>query len=174
MRKLITIGAAVAILAAVPAVAVASSSSSSAPAPSSGQHLYSGINCQELAWRTTSVSTSSSSYSNMPGLTGSVISGGGMIVNVSVVLSGGPVALRLTDTSVAGTLTVPPGRVNFSPASGRAALSFTWTDPGIAAASRYHTINVQWRKTGTSTVTLRRGDITVGFMAEPGTCEEGG
>lgn len=174
MRRFIPIGAAAAVLAAVPAIAVASTSSSSDPASSSSQHLYSEINCQELAWRTTSVSTSSSSYSNVPGLTGVVTSAGGMIVNISVVLNGGPVALRLTDTSVAGTLMVPPGRVNFNPDSGRTALSFTWTDPGIAAAARGHTIHLQWRETGTSTVTLRRGDITVGFMAEPGTCAEGG
>lgn len=174
MFKLIAIGVSAAVFAVVPAAAVASSSSSSSLASSSGHHLYSGINCQALTWRTSSVSTSSSSYSNLPGLTAFVISAGGMIVDVSVVLSGGPVALRLTDTSVAGTLTVPPGRVDFTPATGRTALSFTWTDPGIAAAARAHTIALQWRKTGTSTVTLRRGDITVGFMAEPGTCPDGG
>jgi hypothetical protein len=174
MRKFIPIGAAAAIVAAVPAIAVASTSSSSAPASSSSQHLFSQINCQELAWRTSPVSTSSSSYANVPGLKGIVISAGGMIVNVSVVLNGGPVALRLTDTSVAGTLTVPPGHVNFNPATGRTSLSFTWTDPGISAAARGHAIHLQWRKTSTSAVTLRRGDITVGFMAEPGTCASGG
>ncbi len=107
-------------------------------------------------------------------MTALVVSAGGMIVNVSVVLHGGPVTMRLTDASVAGTLTVPPGRVTFTPASGRTALSFTWTDPGIAAAARAHTVTLQWRKTGTSAVRLRRGDMTVGFMAEPGTCPEGG
>lgn len=174
MRKLFAIGASAAALAIVPASAVASSSSLSSPASPGSHHLYSGINCQELAWRTTSVSTSSSSYSDLPGLTAFVISAGGMIVDVSVVLSGGPVALRLTDSSVAGTLTVPPGRADFTPTTGRTALSFTWTDPGIAAAARAHTIALQWRKTGTSAVTLRRGDITVGFMAESGTCPSGG
>ncbi len=174
MQKLIAIGASAAVLAVVPATAVAASSLSSSPASPGSHRLYSAINCQELEWRTTSVSTTSSSYSSLPGLTASVVSAGGMTVDVSVVLSGGPVALRLTDTSVAGTLTVPPGRVDFTPAIGRTALSFTWTDPGIAAAARAHTIALQWRKTGTSAVTLRRGDITVGFMAEPGTCPSGG
>lgn len=174
MRKFIPIGVAAAIVTAVPAIAVASTSSPSAPASSSSQHLFSEINCQELAWRTTSVSTSSSSYVDVPGLKGSVISAGGMIVTVSVVLNGGPAALRLTDTSVAGTLTVPPGHINFNPASGSTSLSFTWTDPGIAAAAHVHTIQLQWRKTATSAVTVRRGDITVGFMAEPGTCAFGG
>jgi hypothetical protein len=97
-----------------------------------------------------------------------------MNVNVSVVLNGGPVALRLTDTSVAGTLMVPPGQISFHPAPGMTALSFTWTDPGIAAAAHGHLIHLQWRKTGSSAVTFRRGDITVGFRAEPGTCLHGG
>ena len=173
MRKPVIICAAAGAVAVVPGIAVASTSSP--PARASGSHhLYSGVNCQELVWRTRSVSTSSSSYSDVPGMTALVVSAGGMIVNVSVVLHGGPVAMRLTDASVAGTLTVPPGRVTFTPASGRTALSFTWTDPGIAAAARAHTVTLQWRKTGTSAVRLRRGDMTVGFMAEPGTCPEGG
>src|SRR6185437_896521 len=100
MRKLLALGASAAVLAVIPATAVAASSLSPAPASPGSHHLYSEINCQELAWRTTPASTTSPAYSTLPGLTSVVVSAGGMIVNVSVVLRGGPAALRLTDTSV--------------------------------------------------------------------------
>jgi hypothetical protein len=87
------------------------------------------------------------------------------------VVNGAPISLQLTDTSVAGKLTVPPGPAYFTPASpGTTAFAFTWTDPGIAAAIHSHTIQVQWRTTASGAATLRRGDISVLYQTDPGTC----
>lgn len=164
MRKFIALGAAAAVVAVIPAVAVASNLSSSGS---------SGINCQQLAWRTTRVSTSSSSYSNVPRLSAGITSIFAMSITFSGVFSGGPAAVRVIDTSAAGIQTVPPGHINLRPGAGRTAFSFTWTDPGTSGAIHGHDIHLQWRKTGRAAVILRRGDITVGYQTESSECPQG-
>ena len=162
MRKLITIAAAMAVLAAVPAVVLAASSASSSS---------SGVNCQQLVWRTTTTSTSSTSFVNLAGLNTTVESVGGMTVTVSAVISGAAFSLELTDTSVGGMLTVPPGPAFFTPHTpGTTSFSFTWTDPGTPAALHSHVIQVKWRSTTGGTATLHRGDVSVAYQTDPGTC----
>jgi hypothetical protein len=163
MRRLVMFGATMALVAAVPAVVLAGSSATSSSS--------SGVNCQQLVWRTTSTSTSSTSFVNLPGMKATVNSIGAMIVNASVVISGAPFSLELTDTSVAGTVTVPPGPAGFTPHTpGTTSFSFTWTDPGDTAALHSHVIQVRWRTPAGGTATFHRGDVSVAYQTDPGTC----
>jgi hypothetical protein len=161
MRKWVVITAVVAVVAAVPVAVLAATGGGN-----------SAVNCQAVAWRTTAVSTSSSSFTTIGGLKPTVNSIFPMSITVSAVVSGEPVAFRLRDVSVAGSKVVQPGIAPFV-TNGAAANSFsyTWTDPGIAAAVRGHQFLVQWRRTsGTGSSTLQRADIVVVFQGEPGAC----
>jgi len=95
-----------------------------------------------------------------------------MSISVSAVVSGQPVAFRLRDISVAGNKVVPPGVAPFvTTGSSANSFSYTWTDPGIAAAVRGHQFLVQWRRTSDSgTSTLQRADIVVLYQTEQGAC----
>jgi len=129
------------------------------------------MNCQEFAWRNSSVSTSSTSFTTIAGLEVDVESVFGMTAPVSLVLSGAPVQVRVTDTSVGGTVNMQPGTANFDPTTGATSgFSFTFVDEGTAAP-HLHTIEVQWKvlNSGT-TATLRRGDASLLYEAGDAGC----
>ena len=157
MRKVLVVFAILAAVAAGPAVALASSSGGTSP-----------INCQTSKWTTTSQSTSSSTFSALGALETDAPSIYPVAISVNAVVSGRPVEFRLTDTSVAGIRVVPPGKVPFAPTGTNASpFSFTWTDPGSAAAVHGHDINVSFRRSsagGSSTVV--RADVVITYKTD--------
>jgi hypothetical protein len=157
MKKLLTVGLVVLVLAAIPAVAVATTSGGQSP-----------INCATSQWTSTPVSTSSSSFTTIPSLTVGAASIYPMAITVSAVVRGAPVRFRLLDSSVAGTLVVAPGPVPYAAPSGTyAPFSFTWTDPGSGAAVRWHSIAVQWKRASSSgSATISRADISFTYRAD--------
>ena len=163
MRRWIVLAVAAMVAAAVPAAVLATTTGAGDGA----------TNCQSFASTTAAVSTSSSAWQDVPGLTRSVTSHAGMVVTVSVRATGAPFGLQVTDDSVAGVAIAPPGPAFFAPpsGSGTTSFSFTWSDPGITAAMHGHTITVQWRRTSsTGTTTLHAGDVAVLYETTPGSC----
>ncbi|MDP9342981.1 MAG: hypothetical protein M3Q23_13020 [Actinomycetota bacterium] len=161
MRKWLVVASAGVLVAAIPLTVWAASGGGNT-----------AVNCQTVAWRTASLSTSSSSFATIPDLKPTVSSIFPMSITVSAVVSGEPVAFRLQDVSVAGSKIVQPGIAPFvtSP-TGANSFSYTWTDPGISSAVRGHQFLVQWKRTSpVGTSTLKRADIVVLFESEQGAC----
>jgi hypothetical protein len=162
MRKWLVFGAAIVVGAAIPMVAFASGVTGKGAA---------AINCQAVAWRTASVSTSSGAFTTVPGLQTAVTSIYPMTVTVSGVVNGPRVAFMVRDVSVAGNLGVPPGIIAVTAGSTGSPFSFTWTDPGTSAAIHGHQITVQWRRSaGTGPATLSDADISISYQTDTGTC----
>ncbi len=162
MRKWLAFAVAAGLAAAVPAVALAGTSGSGSAS----------INCQAVAWRTSSLTTSSGAFSTVPSLTVDVTSISAMTISVSGVVEGAKAAFMLRDVSVAGNLAVPPGIIPFTPGGGTASpFSFTWTDPGTMSAIHGHEIVVQWRRSGPSGgSTLLSADLSITYQTDPSTC----
>ena len=126
----------------------------------------SDLDCQMFASRSSSVSTSSTSFTNINALEVNVTSVFGMTVTVSGEFKGAGVAFQVLDTFVGGPVAMDPGQAFLTPPSGGGVVpfSFTWVSAG-APAGHAHTIDVQWRRTGSSgTVTMTRGDVNVLFQ----------
>jgi hypothetical protein len=126
----------------------------------------SNLDCQMFASRSSSVSTSSTSFTNINALEVDVTSVFGMTVTVSGVFKGAGVAFQVLDTFVGGPVAMDPGQAFLTPPSDGSVVpfSFTWVSAG-APAQHAHTLDVQWRRTGSSgTVTMTRGDVNVLFQ----------
>lgn len=151
-KKWLVLGGAALALAATPMAVVAASTQGG-----------SGLDQQNFMVTTTSASTSSTAWANVPGLQDhAVCARDGVSATVSVVLSGAPadIRVRLDDTT-----TVKPGSVRFDPTSGTTGFSFTFVHP---LSNGIHSFDVQWKSPTGDAVTLSRGDLNVLF--EDGTC----
>jgi hypothetical protein len=148
MRKsLILAGAAGLVL--LPAAALASGSVTS---PVSGQ---------ELAWDSTAVSTTTTSWASVPALSG--LSGGcnvdGISAAVTVNVTGNPVELR----AVNGPNILNPSSVTFRPPAGSGIETFSANFVGGQELNNTPlTTQVQWRLvTAGGSATLRSGSVVV-------------
>ncbi|MEZ5098438.1 MAG: hypothetical protein R3C15_01215 [Thermoleophilia bacterium] len=151
-KKWLVLGGAALALAATPMAVVAASSQGG-----------SGLDQQNFVLTTTSASTSSTAWANVPGLRDhAVCARDGVSATVSLVLTGAPadVRVRLNDAT-----TVKPGSVRFDPGSGTTGFSFTFVQP---VSNGIQSFDVQWRSPTGGAVTLARGDLNVLF--EDGTC----
>ena len=158
MRKKLLLGAAtLGVIVGVPAIALAAGSGGRTP-----------VNCVLTHWTGTAVSTSSTTFQAIPGLGVGTASVFPMTITVSAVVRGEPIAVEIQDTWVGGTFVSPPGPALFVPPGGAASsFSFTWTDPGSAAALRGHQIAVLWRRTSAAgTSILLGGDIAVDYHGD--------
>ena len=148
MRKsLILAGAAGLVL--LPAAALASGSVTS---PVSGQ---------ELAWDSTAVSTTTTSWASVPAMSG--LSGGcnvdGISAAVTVNVTGNPVELR----AVNGPNILNPSSVTFRPPAGSGIETFSANFVGGQELNNTPlTTQVQWRLvTAGGSATLRSGSVVV-------------
>ena len=130
------------------------------------------VNCMDTAWRTNTVSTSSTSFTPVPGLADSPASIYPMAVTVSAQLTGAPVEFRLRATNVGDqTTTSRPGRVRFVPDGGGAdAFTFQWIEPNGTAAVHVDDLQLEWRSPTGQPVTMDRGDLSVLYETEAGAC----
>jgi hypothetical protein len=128
-------------------------------------------NCLDMVWRTTPVSTSSTTFTRVPGLKDSPVSIYGMTVTVSAQVSGAAAEFRVRSTNVGGqTATSEPGRVRFVPDAAGDAFSFQWVERGNRAAVHAIDLVLEWRSPTGNQVTLDRGDMSVDYQSETGAC----
>jgi hypothetical protein len=152
MRKVIAIIVGVAALAAIPAVVLAASGA-----------FNGSLDRQSARWTTTSATTSSTTFKNVPKLTLTRCTLNQVTANVSVNVSGGPVEFRAIIDGVPEA-PMKPGTARFVP-NGTESFSYTFVGRTAAfEADDTHAFNVQWRSPTGATVTLKRGVLNLLFQ----------
>jgi hypothetical protein len=161
MRKVLTVVAAAAIAGGGLVAARAATGGGVTPA-----------RCVDTKWRTDEVTTASTTFTNVPGFTDAPSSIYPIIVDVSAVVSGGPVEFRLLSTNVGNqTVASKPGRATFVPdGGGPDSFSFQWIEKNQSAAEHVNDLQLQWRSPNGTDVHLLRGDMAVTYDTEPGAC----
>jgi hypothetical protein len=129
--------------------------------------------CVDSVWRTDEVSTTSTTFTDVPGLTDAPASVFPIVVNVSATVSGAPMEFRLLSTNIGDqTVVSKPGRTTFVPGGGGPdAFSYQWIERNQSAAVHANTLQLQWRSVDGSDVHLLRGDMAVTYDTEQGSCE---
>ena len=89
------------------------------------------LRCMDTFWRTSAISTSSKTFTDVPGLHAAPASIFPIAIDVSAVVSGPPVEFRVLSTNVGAQSSVSqPGRSRFVPGGGGPdAFSFQWVEP---------------------------------------------
>lgn len=153
MRKSLVVAAVIGLMVAIPLSVVAVTNA-----------IGSKLDQQSGLFQTKSQSTLSSSYVNVPGLSGlQICSQNEVSVTFSANLLGGGVAFQVkTDTGQV----LSPGPAFYYPGDNVSRSdSYTWV---AQIANGSHTLNLQWRALVGKTITLQRGDLNVEY--ESGTC----
>jgi len=130
------------------------------------------LRCMDTRWRTSVVATSSTAFSNVPGLGDDPSSIYPIAISVSALVSGPPVEFRVVSTNVGAQTSVSkPGRVRFVPSGGGPdAFSFQWIEPNQAAAVHVDELRLQWRSPSGGEVRMLRGDLSASYDTEAGAC----
>jgi hypothetical protein len=124
------------------------------------------ISCLKFNTRTTPISTTSTAWTNVPGMTVTATLAENFSVQVSGTFSGAGFRTRLRDTSVGGTFTLDPGATSVHPRSGIVEpFSFTWV--GTNPAEHQHSFHLQWRRLTPGTSTMKAGEIAVTYQGAP-------
>jgi hypothetical protein len=126
------------------------------------------VSCLDWSTRTTPVSTSTTTWTNVPGMVLTHTLALNFTVQVSATFTGANLRLRVLDATIGGTFPLAPGTPSFTPRPGIAeSMSFTWV--GTNPAEHSHTFQLQWRRHTTSpgTATMRSGAITLFYLGQP-------
>jgi hypothetical protein len=126
------------------------------------------VNCMDTTWQQTSVSTSSTGWTNVPGFEANPIAIYPITVEVSATVSGAPVRFRIFTTNVGEqTAVANPGPTRFDPGvGGPNAFAYQWVDRNETAAPHASLIQLQWRSPSGGAVSLLRGDMTVLYRTD--------
>ena len=126
------------------------------------------VNCMDTVWRTTEVSTSSTTFTTVPGLTDAPSSVFPIAIDVSAEVSGAPVQFRILSTNVGGqTHPSEPGLTRFVPTGGGPdSFAYRWVEQNQSAAVHANSLRLQWRSPGGGAVHLLRGDLIVQYAAD--------
>ena len=130
------------------------------------------VNCVDTLWRTSEASTTSRTFTKVPGLADAPASIFPIVVNVSASVSGAPVEFRVLSTNIGGQTTASqPGSTRFVPAAGGAdSFSYQWIEPNGSAAVHTNDLRLQWRSPSGGAVHLLRGDMAVSYDTSKGAC----
>ena len=124
--------------------------------------------CIDTVWRTDPVSTSSTTFTNVPGMSDGPSSVFPIVVDASAVMTGAPVEFRLKSTNVGEQVDYSkPGRASFTPVGGGPdSFSFQWIEKNQSAAVHVNELQLQWRSPSGNQVTMQRGDMAVTYDAD--------
>lgn len=162
MRRIWIMAAAVLAVLAVPAAVLAVSSAFAGRSSAS-------VNRQVSAFTATQVSTSSTSFKPVPGLTGLPACALHQVsATLSVELSGAPAGFRVRIDSGA---VMEPGAIRFVPSGAHDSFSFTFVrSVSPFEANDHHVFDVEWRSPSGSVVTLGRGTFSLLFERGTHSC----
>jgi hypothetical protein len=126
------------------------------------------VRCMDTVWRTGAASTSSTTFTNVPGMSDGPSSVFPMAVTASAVLTGAPVDFRLKSTNVGEqTEFSKPGTANFVPnGGGPDSFTFQWIEKNQSAAVHVNQLQLQWRSPSGNQVTMLRGDLSVAYSTD--------
>lgn len=159
VRKILVGAALVGLAAALPLAVLAARG-----------NLSGNLDLQKARWTTTAVSTSSTQWRNLPGLTRlPACTLNEVSATLSVTVGGSPVNFRAI---IDGVPEAPmrPGTARFDP-SGDESFSFTW----VANTAPFedddsHVFGIQWRSPTGGTVSLYRGALNLLYQAGTHNC----
>jgi hypothetical protein len=122
---------------------------------------YNGnVDRQRAKWRSSSLTTSSIGWANVPVLSVNICAINEVSATLSANVTGGRVRFRVVGEQ--GNV-IKPGIAEFAPTGGAVdSFSYTFvTSVGTFEADDRHTLRVQWRSVSGASVTLRRADLNV-------------
>lgn len=118
---------------------------------------------QSARWTTSDVTTSSTEWRNVPGLTLARCTRNQVTAMVSAMVSGGPVRFRVIADGVPEA-PFRPGAARFVP-DGTEAFSYTFVgNTAPFEADDSHRFNVQWRSPSGQRITLENGALNILFQ----------
>ena len=125
------------------------------------------LKCLDTEWRTTAVSTSSTSFATVPGFTDSPVAIYPIAINVSALISGAPAEFRILSTNVGGqTHASEPGMTRFAPGGSANSFTYQWVERNQSAATHSNQLRLQWRSPSGHAVHLLRGDMSVAYTTD--------
>ncbi|HJX08769.1 MAG TPA: hypothetical protein VJ736_11945 [Actinomycetota bacterium] len=124
--------------------------------------------CIDTVWRTDPVSTSSTTFTDVPGMSDGPSAIFPIVVNASAVVAGAPVEFRLKSTNVGNHSEISkPGRATFVPdGAGPDSFSFQWIEKNQVGAVHVNELQLQWRSPSGNQVTMLRGDLAVSYATD--------
>jgi hypothetical protein len=149
VRKILLVAGIASVAAAVPLTVFAATGA-----------FGSRLDHQRAVWTTTHHTTSSTNWSNVPGLSITRCTLGQVTAMVNVTLEGGPARFRVVIDDVPEAPMIPTA-ARFTP-EGVESFSFDFVR-GVHPfeADDTHRFDVQWRSGGGSPVTLRQGSLNL-------------
>jgi hypothetical protein len=126
------------------------------------------VDCIDTVWRTSTVSTSSTTWRAVPGLEADPTAIFPITVDVSALVSGAPAQFRILSTNVGDqTFVSNPGPTRFDPgASGPNSFSYQWVERDDVASTHANLIRLQWRSPSGASVSMLRGDMAVLYRTD--------
>jgi len=126
------------------------------------------VTCMDSLWQTTSASTTSTQWADVPGFSASPVAIFPIAIDVSALVSGAPVEFRVMSTNVGGqTFVSKPGPTRFVPsASGSDSFAYGWIERDQAAATHTNLLKLQWRSPSGAPVQPRKGDMSVLYSTD--------
>jgi hypothetical protein len=129
------------------------------------------VKCMDSVSQTTSQSTTSTQWANVPGFSDHPIAIFPIAIDVSALVSGAPVEFRILSTNVGGqTFVSNPGPTRFVPGRGGPdSFAYRWIERDQVAATHSNFLRLQWRSPSGTAVQLRRGDMSLLYTTD--TCQ---
>jgi hypothetical protein len=125
------------------------------------------VNCSDAVSRTTSVSTSSTTWEDVPGLVVDPVAIFPISIDVSASVSGAPVRFRVLSTNIGNqTFVSDPGATRFDPGPKANSFSFHWVERNDVAATHANHLVLQWRSASGGTVNLLRGVLVASYQTD--------
>ena len=125
------------------------------------------ISCMDTTWRTTPVSTSSTHWAAVPGLSRSPSAIFPIQIGVAATVSGAPVEFRILSTNIGGqTFVSQPGPTRFDAGSGGGSFAYQWEETHAEGAPHVDVLRLQWRSPSGGQVHLLRGDMSVLYATD--------
>ncbi len=121
--------------------------------------------CLDWVTRTSPVTTTSTTWTNVPGVVAKDFLAQNFTVQVSGSFDGSDIQLRVMDTSIGGTSPLAPGWATFRVGSVPTSFSFTWV--GTSPAEHQHSFQLQWRLPAAGSTSMSSGDLTVLYQGAP-------
>ncbi len=158
MKKWLAVVGVIVVAVVVPATAFAA-----------GGGFNSTLDQQSSKWSTTTVSTSSTSFVRIAGLSGlTICSLHQVTATLSVQLDGGQIGMQIRQD---GGGLMQPGAVRFIPAGPQDSVSFTFVqETGPFEANDNHSFDVEWRSVTGAPVKLIKGDLNLQYQKGTQSC----
>jgi hypothetical protein len=130
------------------------------------------VNCMDTLWRTQAVSTTSTTFVKVPGMSDAPSAIFPIGINVSALVSGAPVEFRILSTNAGSqTSASEPGLTRFVPSrGGPGSFAYQWIEPNQSAALHVNDLRLQWRSPSGQAVHLKSADMSVAYSTTRGAC----